>query len=109
MKHIIALIVAIGVSISLSSCSFLGFGKEKPVAVYPQVRLTTTEDAVTHAVTDRLIFTDRALTKAIFQERIDRYVSEGGWAVVIPPYLNSLPSEQDFGIYIATLERVRPQ
>ena len=107
MKHIITAII---ISLTLTGCSTLGFGKKAPIAkAYPQVKLTTTEDAVTHKVTDRIVYTDRTLTKAIFQERIDRFVNDGGWTVIIPAYLNSLQSEVDFGIYIATLERVRPQ
>lgn len=107
MKHIIVIIAAL----SLSSCAWLGLGKAKVVAavVYPQVKLTTTEDAVNKTVTDRIVFTDMAANKAKFQERIDEYVNDGGWKIVIPAYLNSLPGEYDFGVYIATLERVRPQ
>ena len=105
MKRIILTAIAV---IALNGCAFLGLNKPK-AKVYPDIRIVTTEDAATKKVTDRIIFTDRALTQAIFQERIDRFVNEGGWTVVIPAYLNSLPSETDFGIYIATLERVRPQ
>lgn len=104
MKYTLTIIAAL----SMAACSWLPWNKVQPaVSAYPSTVIT--EKMESGVLTDRMVYTDSTPTMADFRARVDRLVSEGGWKVVIEPYLNSLPTDGRNGIYIATLERVRPQ